>query len=50
MNNDINLTDKQLQIFKFIYQSIREDNLPPTNREIADHFNLSIGTIQDHIK
>ena len=50
MNNDINLTNKQLQIFKFIYQSIRENNLPPTNREIADHFNLSIGTVQDHIK
>ena len=50
MNKETNLTAKQLQVLKFIYKSIRADNLPPTIREIADHFKLSIGTIQDHIK
>ncbi len=50
MNKENNLTEKQLQIFKFIYRSIQENNLPPTNREIADYFNVSLGTIQDHIK
>jgi len=50
MNNKGNLTDKQFQTFRFIYKYIREDNLPPTIREIADNFNLSIGAVQDHIK
>ncbi len=50
MKNETKLTDKQFQVLKYIYKSIRQDNLPPTIREIADQFKLSIGTIQDHIK
>ncbi len=50
MKNNTNLTDKQFQVLRFIYKSIREDNLPPTIREIANNFKLSIGAIQDHIK
>jgi repressor LexA len=50
MNETRNLTDKQFQVLKYIYQSIREDNLPPTIREMADNFNLSIGAVQDHLK
>jgi repressor LexA len=44
------LTDKQFKILKHIYQSIRDHNLPPTIREIADDFGLSIGAVQDHLK
>jgi repressor LexA len=50
MNETSNITDKQFQVLKYIYQSIRQDNLPPTIREMADHFSLSIGAVQDHLK
>ncbi|MBF0483386.1 MAG: transcriptional repressor LexA [Candidatus Omnitrophica bacterium] len=50
MNKNTNLTDKQHDVLKFIYQSIRNENCPPTIREIADHLKLSVGTIQDHLK
>jgi repressor LexA len=50
MNTKHNLTDKQFHILKFIYHAIRDNNLPPTIREIAEHFQLSVGAVQDHLK
>jgi len=51
MKTKIPLTDKQKQVLKFIYQSIRSSNLPPTIREIAAHFGFSsTGTVRDYLK
>ncbi len=45
------LTDKQKNILKFIYRSIRENKLPPTIREIATEFGFSsTGTVRDYLK
>lgn len=45
------LTEKQKQVLKFIYQSIKKENRPPTIREIADHFGYSsTGTVRDYLK
>ena len=45
------LTDKQKQVLKFIYQSIKDKSLPPTVREIAQHFKFSsTGTVRDYLK
>jgi len=45
------LTSKQKQVLKFIYDTIKVDNLPPTVREIAGHFNFSsTGTVRDYLK
>lgn len=50
-NTLIPLTPKQKGVLKFIYQSIRGDNRPPTIREIAGHFGFSsTGTVRDHLK
>ena len=50
MNKKDKLTYKQLQVLKYIYKYIQTDNISPTIREVADHFELSIGTVQDHIR
>ena len=51
MNKKQKLTSKQKQVLKFIYDSIKVDNLPPTVREIASHFNFSsTGTVRDYLK
>ncbi|MDP8212087.1 MAG: transcriptional repressor LexA [Candidatus Zapsychrus exili] len=50
MNETANLTEKQFQVLKHIYKSIRDDNFPPTIRELADNFSLSVGAVQDHLK
>ena len=45
------LTSKQKDVLKFIYHAIKTDNLPPTVREIARHFNFSsTGTVRDYLK
>ncbi len=50
MTNKPLLTSKQRDVLKFIYQSIRADNRPPTIREIAGHFGFSsTGTVRDHL-
>ena len=51
MNKKQKLTFKQKQVLKFIYDAIKIDNLPPTVREIASHFNFSsTGTVRDYLK
>ena len=45
------LTKKQQDVLGYIYQSIRQNNLPPTIREIAQHFHFkSTGTVRDYLK
>ena len=45
------LTTKQKQVLKFIYESIRFNQLPPTIREIARKFDFnSTGTVRDYLK
>ena len=45
------LTSKQKQVLKFIYESIRFNHLPPTIREIAQKFEFnSTGTVRDYLK
>ncbi|NLE64740.1 MAG: repressor LexA, partial [Elusimicrobia bacterium] len=35
------LTDKQREVLKFIYEAIRFKNIAPTIREIGEHFGFS---------
>ena len=45
------LTLKQKKVLKFICESIRFHNLPPTIREIAKKFGFSsTGTVRDYLK
>ena len=45
------LTTIQKEVLKFIYESIRFQKLPPTIREIAEHFGYSsTGTARDHLE
>jgi len=45
------LTEKQTEVLKFIYHAIRDANLPPTIREIAEHFGFSsTGTVRDYLR
>ncbi len=45
------LTDKQRMVFKFIYEKIKRENLPPTIREIAQKFHFSsTGTVRDYLR
>ncbi|MFA5260566.1 MAG: transcriptional repressor LexA [Candidatus Omnitrophota bacterium] len=50
MNKNAQLTEKQKDVFKFIYKKIRQSHLPPTVREIAAQFGFSsTGTVRDYI-
>jgi repressor LexA len=42
-------TEKQLAIVNFIRNFFRQRTVAPTFREIADHFDVSVGTIQDQL-
>lgn len=45
------LTKKQTKVLKFIYERIKQNNLPPTIREIAEKFAFSsTGTVRDYLK
>ncbi|HQP10630.1 MAG TPA: transcriptional repressor LexA, partial [Candidatus Omnitrophota bacterium] len=45
------LTSKQKQVLKFIYETIRANHIPPTVREIAGYFHFSsTGTVRDYLK
>jgi repressor LexA len=44
------LTEKQKDVLKFIYHRIKQANLPPTIREIGEHFGFgSTGTVRDYL-
>lgn len=42
------LTDRQRQILQFVSDYTEENSFPPTVRETADYFSVSIKAIQDH--
>ena len=45
------LTEKQRNVLKFIYESIKFNKIPPTIREIAKEFKFSsTGTVRDYLK
>lgn len=51
MLGTVNLTGKQKQVLRYIYDSIKIKKLPPTIREIAAHFGYSsTGTVRDYLK
>jgi len=51
MNTKAKLTEKQRDVLKFIYDRIKNCNLPPTIREIAAHFDFSsTGTVRDYLQ
>jgi repressor LexA len=43
------LTERQKEVLSFIEHFIREHNYPPTIREIADHFEISVKGAHDHV-
>lgn len=43
------ITPKQSQILKHIQQFIAQHGWPPTFRELAEHFSLSLGAVQDRV-
>ncbi|MDR0463538.1 MAG: transcriptional repressor LexA [Treponema sp.] len=43
------LTDRQKQILSFIADYIKKNSYPPTIREIADHYSISVKGAHDHI-
>lgn len=46
----IELTKKQTKVLTFVEEFAAKHGYPPTLTEIADHFGLSIGAIQDHVE
>ncbi|OGX27617.1 MAG: repressor LexA, partial [Omnitrophica WOR_2 bacterium RIFCSPHIGHO2_02_FULL_48_11] len=51
MENQSILTKKQKQVLKYVYECIKDKQLPPTLREIAEYFQFSsTGTVRDHLK
>ena len=43
------LTARQQQVLQFIQDFTDENVCPPSVREIAEHFSISIKAVQDHI-
>ena len=43
------LPRRQREIAEFIQKYILEERVPPTYREIADHFQVQISTIQEQL-
>ncbi|MCL2801873.1 MAG: transcriptional repressor LexA [Treponema sp.] len=43
------LTDRQKQVLTFIADYIKKNSFPPSIREIADHFSISVKGAHDHI-
>jgi len=43
------LTDRQKQVISFVADYIKKYSYPPTIREIADHFEISVKGAHDHI-
>jgi len=43
------LTERQKQVLSFIADYIKKNSYPPTIREIADHYSISVKGAHDHI-
>ena len=44
------ITDRQREIYLFVKRYLSENKTPPTRLEIAANFDVSLSTIQGHIK
>lgn len=44
------LTDKQLDVFNYIKESIRERGIPPTIREVAVEMSINPNAASDRLK
>ena len=44
------LTIRQKQILEYLRDYLTEKGYPPSFREVASHFKVNLGTIQDHLK
>lgn len=44
-----NLTKKQKKILEYIEKYTNDNSYPPTFKEIASKFEITVGTVQDHI-
>lgn len=43
------ITERQQEVLDFISSFSKENNFPPTVREIGEHFHISLRAVQDHI-
>ena len=43
------ITERQQEVLDFISNFTKENNYPPTVREIGEHFSISLRAVQDHI-
>lgn len=43
------ITERQQEVLDFISSFTKENNYPPTVREIGEHFSISLRAVQDHI-
>lgn len=43
------ITERQQEVLNFISSYSKENNYPPTVREIGEHFHISLRAVQDHI-
>ncbi|MBQ8679322.1 MULTISPECIES: transcriptional repressor LexA [unclassified Treponema] len=43
------ITERQQEVLDFISSFTKENNYPPTVREIGEHFGISLRAVQDHI-
>ena len=43
------ITERQQEVLDFISGFTKENNYPPTVREIGEHFSISLRAVQDHI-
>ena len=43
------ITGRQQEVLDFISSFTKENNYPPTVREIGEHFSISLRAVQDHI-
>ncbi len=43
------ITERQQEVLTFITNFTKENEYPPTVREIGDHFGISLRAVQDHI-
>jgi repressor LexA len=44
------LTSRQKQILEYLRNFQTEQGYPPSLREVAGHFKINLGTVQDHLK
>lgn len=43
------ITERQQEVLDFISSFTKDNNYPPTVREIGEHFSISLRAVQDHI-